>query len=57
MKGPTAHEFAAGFADPAAEHRPRWRWWWPSSFDRDEAARELAAMRDAGFAGAEITWM
>lgn len=45
------------FADPPNEVRPKWRWWWTGSyFSTEEARREIEAMIDAGFSGAEITW-
>ncbi|MGW0581225.1 hypothetical protein ACWD25_35975, partial [Streptomyces sp. NPDC002920] len=48
---PTADWFAA----PAADRRPRFRWWWPDGLvDPDEIAREVDQIADAGFGGAEI---
>ncbi len=44
-----------GFADPGAGTRPRVRWWWPGgAVSRDGIERDLRAIRDAGFARAEI---
>jgi hypothetical protein len=46
---------ARRFADPRAEVRPRFRWWWPNGqVDPAEIAREVDQMVDAGFGGAEI---
>ncbi|HEY8458237.1 MAG TPA: glycosyl hydrolase [Actinopolymorphaceae bacterium] len=45
----------SGFADPPADCRPLTRWWWfGPDIDRDELARELRAMREAGLGGAEV---
>ncbi|WP_460072332.1 glycosyl hydrolase [Streptomyces sp. YKOK-I1] len=49
--GPSADWFAA----PGRGPRPRFRWWWPDGLvDADEIAREVDAIADAGFGGAEI---
>ncbi|MGX6448627.1 glycosyl hydrolase, partial [Patulibacter sp. S7RM1-6] len=46
---------ARAFADPPAEYRTRFRWWWPNGqVDLREVAREVDQMVDAGFGGAEI---
>ncbi|KUN76360.1 glycosyl hydrolase [Streptomyces griseoruber] len=51
--GPGPH--ADWFAHPVRGLRPRFRWWWPDGLvDPDEIAREVDAIADAGFGGAEI---
>ncbi|WP_210496063.1 glycosyl hydrolase [Patulibacter sp. SYSU D01012] len=48
-------QLARSFADPPAEYRARFRWWWPNGqVDLKEVAREVDQMVDAGFGGAEI---
>ncbi|MFH1532775.1 MAG: glycosyl hydrolase [Pseudomonadota bacterium] len=45
----------AAFAAPTSRHRPWVRWWWPGGDVEDgELAREIEALADAGFGGAEI---
>src|SRR3954463_15784177 len=42
--------------DVPMEYRPKFRWWWPSAnVDPAETARELEAMKAAGFGGVEQT--
>ena len=46
------------FANPSAQAKPRFRWWWPGAAVQDEELRrELRLMADNGFAGAEIQSM
>ncbi|MDT0437432.1 MULTISPECIES: glycosyl hydrolase [Streptomyces] len=46
---------AAWFARPAAQVRPKFRWWWPDGLvDPVEIAREIDQIADAGFGGMEI---
>lgn len=43
------------FKNPGAVHRPYVRWWWNGDkVDKDEIARELRVMKDAGIGGVEI---
>jgi hypothetical protein len=43
------------FQHPTKDMRPRGRWWWPGGAVSDvELAREVGAMDEAGFGGAEI---
>jgi hypothetical protein len=36
------------------QFRPKWRWWWPTAnVDKAELARELEAIKTAGFGGVE----
>jgi len=45
----------SAFRDPPLDARPAIRWWWPGGdVDDVELARELAAMRSAGFSAAEV---
>jgi hypothetical protein len=54
--GKAGGSIARRFADPVAEVRPRFRWWWPNGqVDLGEIAREVDQMVDAGFGGAEIS--
>lgn len=47
-----------GFAEPADCFRPRVRWWWPGGAVSTEGITEqLRALRDAGFARAEIAML
>jgi len=47
--------FASAFADPAAEVRPKVRWWWPhGAVEIAEIEREVDQLAAAGFGGAEI---
>lgn len=46
---------AHGFATPPSDTRPLVRWWWfGPAVEKDELAREIAAMRTGGFGGFEI---
>jgi hypothetical protein len=52
---PSAKTLDQFFAHPPAEAQPRARWWWPGGAVADvELKREIAAMKKAGFGGAEI---
>ena len=43
------------FKDPPAEYRPFVRWWWNGDkIEREEIARELRLLKDAGIGGVEI---
>ncbi|MCB9727675.1 MAG: hypothetical protein H6744_10845 [Deltaproteobacteria bacterium] len=45
----------AAFAAPPDDARPWLRWWWPGDdVEPEELRRELAAMAQAGFGGAEL---
>ena len=46
----------SAFASPPDTMRPSIRWWWPGgAVDDNEPARELAAMRNAGFRGQKFS--
>src|SRR3954447_474069 len=46
----------AALKDVPMEYRPKFRWWWPTAnVDPAETARELEAMKAAGFGGVEQT--
>jgi alpha-L-rhamnosidase len=48
----------AGFAEPPPDAAPRMRWWWfGPSVTREELARELTAMADAGLGGVEVAYV
>ncbi|HEX3933272.1 MAG TPA: glycosyl hydrolase, partial [Puia sp.] len=43
------------FRDPAAVYRPFVRWWWNGDkIDKEELARELRLLKEAGIGGVEI---
>jgi len=43
------------FENPPVAARPMTRWWWPgAAVSREEVIREIGALADAGFGGAEI---
>ncbi|MGO4429642.1 hypothetical protein AB4Z54_65615, partial [Streptomyces sp. MCAF7] len=53
-----APAFAKAFASPAAEARPKIRYWWPCADITPEAiAPEIRAMAEQGFGAAEIQCM
>lgn len=48
-------KFAKEFKDPTMEVRPIMRWWMPGAYmDNDEIKREIKALADAGYGGAEV---
>ncbi|MBD5780414.1 alpha-L-rhamnosidase [Pelagicoccus sp. NFK12] len=54
-KAATASVFAKAFANPPRPYQPKFRWWWPHGLvDPQQIRREINAMADAGFGGAEI---
>lgn len=51
----TLEQILRDFANPPKSARPWVRWWWPGGdVEPDELRREIAAMDEAGFGGAEI---
>ncbi|GAB3759845.1 glycosyl hydrolase [Microlunatus parietis] len=51
-------ELRRGFAEPDPAARPMMRWWWFGPDVEDaEVERELTAMADAGFGGAEVAFV
>jgi hypothetical protein len=53
--GAAAQSLARGFAAPPSDARPLVRWWWfGPAVERNELAREIAAMQAGGFGGFEI---
>ena len=49
--------YAAGFANPGSEIKPKLRYWWPGAYvmeNPDELVREIRSMAEAGYGGFEI---
>jgi hypothetical protein len=52
---PASDELREDFQNPPKRFRPLVRWWWPGDdVTDDELRREIAALDDAAFGGAEI---
>ena len=52
---PTLANFLKAFPNPPRSFQPKFRWWWPHGLvDPKQIRREIDAMADAGFGGAEI---
>ena len=55
LRAQTLEQILRDFANPPKSARPWVRWWWPGGdVEPDELRREIAAMDEAGFGGAEI---
>ncbi len=51
----TGQELFSGFQAPAAEARPFVRWWWNGNhLEKEEIARQLDVLHEAGIGGVEI---
>lgn len=51
----TSNDLYSLFKDPASTYRPFVRWWWNGDkVERDELARELRLLKQAGIGGVEI---
>lgn len=55
MEGVDTNDLYQLFKDPTSNYRPFVRWWWNGDkVEKDEIARELRLLKDAGIGGVEI---